>query len=292
MDFEQQALLPALNKNIVCGNSLIGRDIVVADFFENGDSERKLNPMNFEDAFPQIMIGGGFDAIVGNPPYIFTRNEGLTTNEKLYFYKNYHYQSAQLNTFGLFLEKSQRICRKGAALGYITPNNWLTIDSFAGSKPAAEQRQSVYYLGGDRDLAEELDPLLSLVSSARLYIGTTAQAASLKLAMNLNLAAQMEGLAEALTLARRSGVADETFFQALSRNAGNSGLVKLKEAKLRSGDFSAQFSVKHMLKDMRLASGMAASEGLPALRGVSGRLAEAAQAGHADEDFSALIRLL
>lgn len=163
---------------------------------------------------------------------------------------------------------------------------------FTGSKPAAEQRQSVYYLGGDRDLAEELDPLLSLVSSARLYIGTTAQAASLKLAMNLNLAAQMEGLAEALTLARRSGVADETFFQALSRNAGNSGLVKLKEAKLRSGDFSAQFSVKHMLKDMRLASGMAASEGLPALRGVSGRLAEAAQAGHADEDFSALIRLL
>ena len=131
LDFEQQALLPSLNKNIVCGNSLIGRDIVVADFFENGDSERKLNPMNFEDAFPRTMKAGGFDAIVGNPPYIFTRNEGLSTNEKLYFYKNYHHQSAQLNTFGLFLEKSQGICRKGAALGYITPNNWLTIDSFA-----------------------------------------------------------------------------------------------------------------------------------------------------------------
>jgi type I restriction-modification system DNA methylase subunit len=130
MEFHE-TLLPSLNKNIVCGNSLIGRDIVVADFFESGDSERKLNPMDFEDAFPQIMKSGGFDAIVGNPPYIFTRNEGLTTNEKLYFYKNYHYQSAQLNTFGLFLEKAQRICRKGACVGYITPSNWLTIDSFA-----------------------------------------------------------------------------------------------------------------------------------------------------------------
>ena len=51
MEF-QETLLPSLNKNIVCGNSLIGRDVVVADFFENGDTERELNPMDFEDAFP------------------------------------------------------------------------------------------------------------------------------------------------------------------------------------------------------------------------------------------------
>jgi len=162
---------------------------------------------------------------------------------------------------------------------------------FTGSKPAAEQRQTVFYLGGDRDLAAALDPLLGLVSSVRLHIGSAAQAASLKLAMNLNLAAQMEALADSLTLARRAGIPDDIFFQALSRNAGNSGLVKLKEPKLRAGDFSAQFSVKHMLKDMRLASGMAAAGGLPALQGICSRLAEAAREGHADEDFCALIRL-
>ena len=61
-------LLPDLSKNIVCGNSLIGRDILEGQLFAS-DEERKLNPMNFEDAFPEVMKRGGFDAIVGNPPY-------------------------------------------------------------------------------------------------------------------------------------------------------------------------------------------------------------------------------
>jgi hypothetical protein len=66
LDFEQQALLPSLNKNIVCGNSLIGTDILSGELFEPVE-ERKLNPMNFEDRFPEIMKRGGFDAVVGNP---------------------------------------------------------------------------------------------------------------------------------------------------------------------------------------------------------------------------------
>jgi 3-hydroxyisobutyrate dehydrogenase len=163
---------------------------------------------------------------------------------------------------------------------------------FTGSKPAAEQRQTVFYLGGDPGLAAELEPLLGLVSQARLIIGTPAQAAALKLAMNLNIAAQMEGLVEALTLARRAGVTDDSFFQALSRNASYSGLVKLKEPKLRAGEFSPQFSVKHMLKDMRLASAMGPSGSLPTLDVLCSRLDAAAKAGHADEDFASLIKLL
>jgi 3-hydroxyisobutyrate dehydrogenase len=162
---------------------------------------------------------------------------------------------------------------------------------FTGSKPAAEQRQTVYYLGGDPGLAAELEPLLSLVSATRLSIGTPSQAAALKLSMNLNLAIQMEGLIEALTLARRAGVPDDRFFQALAINAGYSGLAKLKEKKLREADFAPQFSIKHMLKDMRLASGMPAGGGLPALDLVRARLAAADKAGFADEDFSALMKL-
>jgi adenine-specific DNA-methyltransferase len=125
-----EALLPSLHRNIVCGNSLIGTDILDGQLFA-GEEERKLNAMNFEDAFPAIMKRGGFDAIVGNPPYVFTRNEGLTPNEKKYFYRCYRHQSSQLNTFGLFLEKSQKLLHNEGLLGYITPNNWLTIDSFA-----------------------------------------------------------------------------------------------------------------------------------------------------------------
>lgn len=163
---------------------------------------------------------------------------------------------------------------------------------FTGSKPAAEQKQSVYYLGGDAGLIAEVEPLLALVSQARFHIGDHKQATTLKLAMNLNIAAQMQALSEALTLARRAGIADDVFFGALGKNVSYSGLVKLKEPKLRAGDFSPQFSVKHMLKDMRLASAMNGCEDFPVLDTVRDRLAAADRAGWADEDFAALIKLL
>lgn len=163
---------------------------------------------------------------------------------------------------------------------------------FTGSKPAAEQRQTVYYLGGDATLVAELEPLLSLVSAVRLHIGTREQAATLKLAMNLNISAHMEGLCEALTLARRAGVNDDVFFGALAKNVSYSGVTKLKEPKLRAGDYAPQFSVKHMHKDMRLASTMAGTQNLPVLAAVRERLAAAEKAGWADEDFSAVMKLL
>ena len=163
---------------------------------------------------------------------------------------------------------------------------------FTGSKPAAEQRQTIYYLGGERALIAELEPLLSLVSSHRFVIGTNEQACTLKLAMNLNLAAQMQGLSEALTLARRAGVTDDVFFEAMGKNAGYSGLTKLKEPKLKAGDFSPQFSVKHMHKDMRLASRTAACDDFPVLDAVREALKTAEARGMGEEDFSALIKVL
>lgn len=163
---------------------------------------------------------------------------------------------------------------------------------FTGSKPAAEQRQSVYYLGGDAALIADLEPLLARVSQTRFHIGDHRQAATLKLAMNLNIAAQMQALGEALVLARRAAISDDVFFAALAKNVAFSGLVKLKEPKLRAGDFSPQFSVKHMLKDLRLASRINGCEGFPVLDTVRDRLATAERAGWADEDFSALIKLL
>lgn len=164
---------------------------------------------------------------------------------------------------------------------------------FTGSKPAAEQRQSVFYLGGDVELISALEPLLALISQVRFRIGDNKQAATLKLAMNLNVAAQMQALCEALTLVRRAGIADDIFFPALSKNVTHSGLVTLKESKLRVGDYAPQFSVKHMAKDMRLAKLAAGGTGmLPALDAVHACLEKAVAAGWSDEDFCALLKLL
>jgi 3-hydroxyisobutyrate dehydrogenase-like beta-hydroxyacid dehydrogenase len=163
---------------------------------------------------------------------------------------------------------------------------------FTGSKPAAEQKQTVFYLGGDRALIDELEPVLSVISSKRFVIGTNEQACTFKLAMNLNIAAQMEGLAEALTMSRTAGISDDVFFGALAQNVSYSGLVKLKEPKLRAGDFSPQFSIKHLHKDLRLASATAGCADFPVLEALRETVKTAEARGFGEDDYSAVIKLL
>ncbi len=129
--FKERAL-PDLGDNIKCGNSLIGRDFYSGQqSLITFDERLKINAFDWETEFADIMKAGGFDAVIGNPPYVFTRNEGFTELEKAYFCQHFLHQSVQLNTFGLFTEHVFRILRKSGSMGFITPNNWLTIDTFS-----------------------------------------------------------------------------------------------------------------------------------------------------------------
>jgi len=126
-------LLPDLGTNIKCGNSLIGPDFYnnnQASFLDEEERYR-VNVFDWQAEFPQIMQVGGFDAVIGNPPYIFSRNQGISTLDKNYFYSHYSYQSDQLNTFSIFVERCYGILHSFGVLGFITPNNWLTISSFS-----------------------------------------------------------------------------------------------------------------------------------------------------------------
>ena len=162
---------------------------------------------------------------------------------------------------------------------------------FTGSKPAAESGTVVFFMGGETAALDAVEPLLAHVSETRFRLPTVAQAATLKLAMNLNIAGQMQALSESLTFAREAGIDDDFFFQVLAKNVAYSGLARLKEAKLKTRDFAAQFSVKHMHKDMRLAQA-ASRQDLPLLETVRGCLARAEGQGMGDDDFASLIRLL
>ena len=124
---------------------------------------------------------------------------------------------------------------------------------FTGSKLAAEQRQTVYYLGGEPEVVEKARPILKSISSAILHIGPLGSASSLKLAMNLNIAGVAQTLCESLTLCRAAGIPDNIYFKALAQNASHSGVSDLKEPKLSQRDYTPQFSLKNMSKDLRLA---------------------------------------
>lgn len=163
--------------------------------------------------------------------------------------------------------------------------------SFTGSKTAAEQRQTVYYLGGDRETIEKARPILKPLSKTILHIGPLGSASSLKLAMNLNIAGVAQTLCETLILCRRAGIPDDIYFSALADNVAHSGLADLKEVKFRQRDYSPQFSLKNMAKDLRLAMETAAELSLPLEQ--TGHLKsiydQGVAAGWENDDFIGLI---
>ena len=165
---------------------------------------------------------------------------------------------------------------------------------FTGSKIAAEQRQTVYYLGGGAEVVEKARPFLERISSMVMHIGPLGSASSLKLAMNLNIAGTAQTLCESLELCRKSGIPDDVYFRALAANAAHSGVSDLKGPKLRQHDYSPQFSLKNMAKDLRLALETAAEFSLPLEQ--TGHLKslydQGIAAGWSNDDFIGLVRLL
>lgn len=165
---------------------------------------------------------------------------------------------------------------------------------FTGSKPAAEQRQNVFFVGGDPAVHALVKPLFDRLAKAQLAVGGIGQGTAIKLAFNLLLANLNQALCESQELAARAGIDAQTYFAALDLNAGKSPYSDLKKPKWLAGDWSPQFSVKHMAKDVRLAQRLAAAQGLPLpLTAAAERTFAAAELrGLSDSDFCAILDVI
>src|SRR5205085_7808605 len=93
----RETMLPSLDKNIVWGNSLVDWDILEGQLFDSG-KERQFNPMSFEAVFPQIIKGGGFDAVIGNPPYLYSAGQHLAS----YFGRKFQLSQYQTDYYVYF----------------------------------------------------------------------------------------------------------------------------------------------------------------------------------------------
>lgn len=104
-----------LSRNIKCGNSLISDPSVAGDL-----------AFDWQTAFPQVFEKGGFDVVIGNPPYVFGRDwkygEGKEYN---YFLQNYETAEYQFDMYTVFFEKSINLLKQNGFHGFITPNTWL-----------------------------------------------------------------------------------------------------------------------------------------------------------------------
>ena len=116
--------LPDLVNNIRQGNSLIsGTEDELKGYF--GDSWRERKPFNWEREFEDIMANGGFDVVIGNPPYMLLQPQNVSEDELRFIHA--HYLSAQykVDTFHLFLERGISLLAEDGKLGFIVPNTFL-----------------------------------------------------------------------------------------------------------------------------------------------------------------------
>ena len=163
---------------------------------------------------------------------------------------------------------------------------------FTGSKGGAEKGELVYYVGGTDEALREGRPILEASSKEILHIGPVGQASAIKVATNMVTAASVQATAEALALVQAQGLPLEKFVEAMRVNASYSGTLAMKLPKMLERDFAPHFSVKHMLKDMQIASQIALSHylDLGVTAAARDQLFEQMQWGHGDDDYSAVLR--
>lgn len=80
---------------------------------------------------PEVFSNGGFDLIIGNPPYVFARGGSFEHNVKGFFKSHYQVAQYQLNTYALFIERAFQLLKDGGYLAFIVPNTWLTIQTYS-----------------------------------------------------------------------------------------------------------------------------------------------------------------
>jgi hypothetical protein len=125
-----RGVLPPLKDNIKCGNSLIGHNIRQQPGITDEDVQR-INPFDWHskrEGFGEIMQAGGFDAVIGNPPYGATFGE----TEAAYFRENYHVFRNVKDVYTCFMEASLKRLRSSGRFSFIVPSAWLGGPEYAG----------------------------------------------------------------------------------------------------------------------------------------------------------------
>lgn len=113
-----QKLPLILDENIKCGNSLIsGTEEELRKYF--GDEWKEKKPFNWNEEFPEVFKNGGFDVVIGNPPY----GAELTSGDRKYIGNKYLTSKSYKNTALVFIELAHNLLETGGYLGLIVPKS-------------------------------------------------------------------------------------------------------------------------------------------------------------------------
>ncbi|MBL7973591.1 MAG: N-6 DNA methylase, partial [Candidatus Kapabacteria bacterium] len=150
--------LSNLNNNIKCGNSLIDDPTVAG-----------TKAFNWHKEFADVFANGGFDVVIGNPPYVVYLKSTVGKGTIEYVLRNYNFAEYNPNTYSLFTELSLKILKKGGQIGFIIPNTWMHNKYFSRMRHSVYQFQvnEIVYLKNTvfKEIVETV--VLLLENSAR-----------------------------------------------------------------------------------------------------------------------------
>ncbi|CAI6079075.1 2-hydroxy-3-oxopropionate reductase [Cohnella sp. JJ-181] len=162
-----------------------------------------------------------------------------------------------------------------------------------GSKPAAIDGTLLFMAGGDAQIVEDQKPLLLSMGREVLYMGPSGSGAAAKLAHNTIVGINAAGLVEGMAIAAKAGIDASSFLRVVQGGGAASKQAELKGRKIIEHDFSVQFSLALMLKDLKLSSVLTDGLGVPTpmLEASKSLFQAGAAAGYGEEDLAALAKL-
>ena len=132
--FHERAL-PSLSDNIKCGNSLIAPDYFDDKLIIDDAEAGRVNGFDWDREFAPAMASGGFDCVIGNPPYIDSElMSAAYPGERKYCSSRYRSASGNWDLFCVFIEKALKLCRPRGVHGFIVPNKLIAADYAAGAR--------------------------------------------------------------------------------------------------------------------------------------------------------------
>lgn len=164
----------------------------------------------------------------------------------------------------------------------------------SGSIPAAETGTLIIYVGGSAETLEKVRPVLESLSQKIIRVGTNGHAIATKIAINLNLPAQLLALFEGVLLAERSGVSRADALDALLNSVAASTAMKYRGPFILKMPDEVWFSAAMMQKDIRLALELGEELGvtLRTAELVTEMLTKASEMGWGEEDFAVLFKVV
>jgi 3-hydroxyisobutyrate dehydrogenase-like beta-hydroxyacid dehydrogenase len=161
-----------------------------------------------------------------------------------------------------------------------------------GGDWGAKKGELVFMIGGDAATLKEAEPILSVMGKKLFHLGPNGAGQTIKLAMNLILALEVDALAEALALTTRAGIPGEKLVEVLQSSMGRSGLLDVKAPNLLKGEYAPSFPLRLMHKDLGLALDLANQLGvaLPATAAARETYNYVKGATKEDLDYSAVMK--